>query len=494
MRDAGEIAREIASGKVSARETVLACIKRIEATHAAINAVVVPRFEEALKEADLADTARALGNPLGQLHGVPVTIKESFDLLGTPTTGGLTNRAGHRPAADAWIVARLKAAGAIVLGKTNVSQLLLHDSCSNPLYGQTNNPWRLDRSPGASSGGEAAILAVGGSALGFGSDIGGSVRLPAHACGLHSFKPTSGKLSLQGHISFLPQQESLLCQPGPLARSVSDLKFAMRVLSGETATSKESRNLRIGLYTNSGVVSPSPSIRRAVSAAGRALQERGMIVEEWQPPNFDLMWRVYLALLIADGFAKGRQLSRGSRLSSNIRQILFLAGLPKSAFPIMSAICRFAGQTPEAETFKYGAEGYDQLAERRTALCREFLSAMDKAQIDAILCPVFHLPALHHRINPFINEGLGYTSVYNFLGMPAGVVAATRVTGEESDRKRSFNLVERAAKNVEKGSAGLPMGVQVVARHSCDGIALEIMSLLEEYFRSQPEYPSKPEI
>jgi fatty acid amide hydrolase len=186
MLHAHQIAQEIASCKVSAREVVAVCIKRIESTHDAINAVVAPRFEQALKEADLADVARSRGDTLGPLHGVPITAKESFDLTGTATTAGLTHRANHRAANDALVVARLRQAGAIVLGKTNVSQLLLHDSCRNPLYGQTNNPWRAQRSPGASSGGEAAILAVGGSALGIGSDIGGSVRLPADACGLNS--------------------------------------------------------------------------------------------------------------------------------------------------------------------------------------------------------------------------------------------------------------------------------------------------------------------
>src|SRR4051812_15870981 len=131
MLDASEIAQEIRSGNISAREAVLQCIGRIEATHKDINAVVVPRFEEALKEAALCDEARVRGEAIGLLHGVPITVKESFDLIGTPTTAGLTNRAAHRADRDALVVARLRQAGAIVLGKTNVSQLLLHDSCSN---------------------------------------------------------------------------------------------------------------------------------------------------------------------------------------------------------------------------------------------------------------------------------------------------------------------------------------------------------------------------
>jgi fatty acid amide hydrolase len=510
MLHAHQIAEEIASGRVSAREAVAACIERIESTHAAINAVVVPRFEQALEEAALADDARGRGDPLGPLHGVPITIKESFDLTGTATTAGLTSRVSHRAADDAWVVARLRRAGAIVLGKTNVSQLLLHDSCCNPLYGQTNNPWQLERSPGASSGGEAAILAVGGSALGIGSDIGGSVRLPADACGVNSLKPTSGRLPMDGHISFFPDREDIMCQPGPLARSVTDLTLAMRVLTDNTPRSRDNaaasppwrnletnelRGFRIGFHTDNGIVRPSPAIRGAVTAAARALEERGLIVEEWQPPDLNLMWRVYTALLLGDGLAKIRQLCRGSKLSRNIQQLLFLEAFPKNALSIGSRFWRVAGQPQLAESVRYWAEPSLQLFERRTQLCRTVIAAMDAARLDAILCPVFIVPALRHRMNGFINEGLSYTAVYNFLGTPAGVVAATRVAGgEESDRTARFNLVERAARQVEAGSVGLPVGVQVVSRHWREDVVLGIMSLLEEHFRRQPGYPADPPV
>jgi fatty acid amide hydrolase len=493
MLDAHQIARDIASGKASVRETVQACIDRIQNTHAAINAVVVPRFEEALREADIADAARARGDALGPLHGVPITIKESFDLTGTPTTAGLTNRANHRAATDAAIVSRLRNAGAIIVGKTNVSQLLLHHSCSNPLYGSTKNPWQSERSPGASSGGEAAIVALGGSALGFGSDIGGSVRLPAHACGLNAFKPTSGKVPLGGHISFFPRQEALMCQPGPIGRSMADLKLAMRVLTGEMFPPQEPLSFRVGFYIDNGVVRPSPSIRRAVSSAAHALEEQGIVVEEWQPPNVELMWSVYIAFLLADGLRSVHESCRGSRLSTNIRQILLFASFPKNGLPIVSSLLRFAGLRAAARNLKYCAEDYDRLAVRRLLLCREFMEAMDKAQIDAILCPVFHVPALRHRVSPFINEGLSYTSIYNFLGMPAGVVAATRVTqGVESDRSRGFGLVERAARRVEDASVGLPVGVQIVARPWREDIAMCVMSILEDHFRTLPGYPGLP--
>jgi len=506
MWQAHQIAQGIASGKVSAREAVLACIKRIELTHATINAVVVPRFERALEEADLADAARVRGDALAALHGVPITIKESFDLTGTATTAGLTHRASHRAENDAWVVAQLRRAGAIVLGKTNVSQLLLHDSCRNPLYGQTNNPWKTDRSPGASSGGEAAILAVGGSTLGMGSDIGGSVRLPAGACGVNSLKPTTGRLPLDGHLSLFPDPEAMMCQPGPLARSVTDLMLAMRVLTATLSPVRENgitppswpveatelRGLRIGFYTDNGVVRPSPAIRNAVTAAARVLEEHGLSIEEWQPPNVDLIWRTYLAILLGDGLATARQLSQGSKLSLNVRQALLFGALPRIAFSIASRIFSIAGQFP---FMTFCGEQYGQVLERRIHLCRTFMAAMDLARIDAILCPVFPVPALRHRVNSFISEGLSYTAIYNFLGMPAGVVAATSVRkGEESDRAPRLDLVERAAKQVEAQSLGLPVGVQVVARHWREDVVLGVMSILEEHFRRQPGYPAAPPV
>jgi fatty acid amide hydrolase len=258
-------------------------------------------------------------------------------------------------------------------------------------------------------------------------------------------------------------------------------------------TPEEPLNLRVGFYIDNGVVRPSPSIRRAVSSAAHALEKHGIVVEEWQPPNMDLMWSVYIGFLLADGLTRVRESCRGSRVSPNVRQILLFASLPKNAFPIMSGILRLAGLRAAAGNLKYCAEDYDRLAERRLFLCREFMEAMDKAQIDAILCPVFHVPALRHRVSPWIDEGLSYTSIYNLLGMPAGVVAATRVThGDESDRPHGFDLVERAARQVEHGSAGLPVGVQIVARPRREDIAMYIMSVLERHFRTMPDYPGLP--
>src|SRR5580700_3588023 len=185
----------IARREISSVEAVSAHIARIEAVDGMLNAVVVRRFDEALAEAKAADELQARGEPLGLLHGVPVTIKECFDVTGTASTFGLTTRANDRATADDPYVARWRAAGAVVLAKTNLSQLMIFIESDNPLYGRTNNPWDIGRSCGGSSGGEGAIIAAGGSPLGLGSDIGGSLRNPAAFNGIVSMKPTTGRLN-----------------------------------------------------------------------------------------------------------------------------------------------------------------------------------------------------------------------------------------------------------------------------------------------------------
>ncbi|MGH2486977.1 MAG: amidase, partial [Ktedonobacterales bacterium] len=178
------LAARITAGYLSAVEAVEAFIARIEQVNPAINAVVVKRYDEARAEAQAADARRAAGEPLGPLHGVPVTIKESLDLAGTPSTFGMPSRAHMLADADDVYVARLRAAGAIVLGKTNVAQALLYNESDNPVYGRTNNPWNVGRTPGGSSGGQAAIVAAGGAPLGLGTDLAGSIRTPSTYCGV----------------------------------------------------------------------------------------------------------------------------------------------------------------------------------------------------------------------------------------------------------------------------------------------------------------------
>ena len=189
------IAQQIKTGDLSAQKVVEAHIQRIEAVNPQLNAVVIPLFDEARALAVAADEAQRRGEPLGPLHGVPITIKEQYRVKGTQTTLGATHQIGKIYDSEGLLVRKLRQAGAIILGKTNILQTLMGWESDNRVYGRTNNPWNLERSPGGSSGGESAFIAAQGSPLGLAADLGGSIRVPAHFCGLHGLKPTSGRIT-----------------------------------------------------------------------------------------------------------------------------------------------------------------------------------------------------------------------------------------------------------------------------------------------------------
>jgi fatty acid amide hydrolase len=388
--------------------------------------------------------------------------------------------------------------------------MLLGNESENPLYGRTNNPWDEGRAPGGSSGGEGAIIAAYGSPLGFGSDIGGSVRLPAHACGVHALKPTSGRLTMKGHAELYPGQEAILAQPGPLARSVEDLSLAFDVLSAEGQDAVDPavphvarrdpsevslEKLRVAFYTDNGFMRPAPALRRATREAAGALRVRGAHVEEWTPPGVPEAMRIYFGLLLADGMASTRRALKGSKRDKNLSAALVAGMFPR---PLVSALwpklLTLAGQRRLGEMMRgvgrLSAEGYWRLVRERTLYRARFAEALDAGRFDAVVCPPDALPALTHGGGWYLADALSHAALYNLTGMPAGVVAATRVRrGEESDRPDSRDFVERSAKKVEAGSEGLPVGVQVAARHWREDVVLAVMAALEEHFEARPDYP-----
>ncbi len=326
-RAAHELARLIAAREVSARAVVAAHIARIEQVDGVLNAVVVRRFAEALAEADAADAAVTRGDPVGPLHGVPVTVKESLALAGTAATFGLPGRRDQIDRVDDPYVARLRAAGAVVLGKTNVAQLLIAYESVNPVHGRTSNPWRPDRTPGGSSGGEAAIVAAGGSALGIGTDILGSVRVPAAFTGLAAFKPTAGRTPDAQRASIPPGQRAIVSQVGPLAGCVADVALALDVLTGSATPDGRPidplpagdplqvdpvAGLGVATWTSSptggdSVVTASRAITRAVGEAAAALTAVGTRAAEWTPPDVPHALGLVFGIMGAD---QGRGLRR----------------------------------------------------------------------------------------------------------------------------------------------------------------------------------------
>jgi amidase len=307
-----ELARELRAKKLSSRELTEFYLRRIEKYDPAINAVVVRDFERALAAADRADAALARGESLGPLHGIPMTIKEAYDVEGLPTTWGIPAFANHRASSDAAVVQSLRRAGAHFLGKTNVPIHLADFQSYNEIYGTTNNPWNPERTPGGSSGGSSAALAAGLCALESGSDIGGSIRNPAHFCGVYGHKPTYGVVPIQGHS--LPGMVAApdIAVVGPMARSAEDLALSLELMAGADAFHVRGWRLalprpektslsdyRVAVWPTDPVCPVSTPVADRVQALADRLARLGASVSDRARPPFDPLesHRIYGAML-----------------------------------------------------------------------------------------------------------------------------------------------------------------------------------------------------
>jgi len=489
---ATDLAALIARAELSAREVTDAKIAVIEQRNPQLNALVAQRYDAARGEAQQVDARRMRGEALPPLAGVPTTIKEVLDVQGLPSTGGLASRAGHRAASDSEPVACLKRAGAVVLGKTNVAQALIYVETDNPLHGRCNHPSDPLRTPGGSSGGEAALLAVGGSALGLGTDLGGSVRVPAAFCGVASLKPTAGRLPDMGRLSVPVGALAIPSQLGPMGRRVADVEALLRVLNPASfalpaSTSVDMTKLRVGVYEHDGVFAPSPGVRRAVRDAAAALRSAGATVVSWKIPDPGEAQALFFGLLGADGGAGLKRLLRGSRKDVRVAQLLFMGGRSAPTRSALIALARIFGQGHLAAVLQSLRSGnvddYWRLCERQIDYRTRFAKMMDASDagaLDLLLGPPVATPAFTHGATKDMGLPGIYTTLYNVLGYPAGVVPVSRVqAGEESDRPASSDMAEKAAARVEAGSAGLPLAVQVAARPWCEHQALAAMAAIE---------------
>src|SRR2546425_4137194 len=313
---ATSLAQAIRGKLVSSQEVVEAYIHRIEAVNPQLNAIVQLTAEAALAQAREADAAQARGEIKGPLHGVPITIKDSFDTKGVISTGGTKGRASYVPQQDATAVARMRAAGAIVLGKTNLPELSLAYESNNLIYGWTNNPYDLSRTPGGSSGGESAIIAAGGSPLGLGTDGFGSIRIPSHFCGIAGLKPTSGRIPFTGLLPPAFGASAKLRHVGPMARYVEDLILTLPILAGvdwrnpatvpmalDDPRNVELKSLRVAFYTDNGIMSPTHETIGIVRTAVHTMADVDASVEEARPAGIEQSYEIFRDLFAADGGA-----------------------------------------------------------------------------------------------------------------------------------------------------------------------------------------------
>lgn len=514
---ATKIAESIRVGDRSAREVLEETIQRIERVNPQLNALVMPRFEEARREADAADDARRRGDPMGPLHGVPITVKDQFDVAGLPTTLGVARLRDRVAAHDGAMVAALRRAGAIVVGKTNVPQTLATIETDNRIWGRTNNPWDLTRTAGGSSGGEAALIAAGGSPLGLGGDFGGSLRIPAAYCGLCTIRPTARRLPPGDRFPVRTGEgaEVIVAQPGPLARSVDDVTLALRVMVDHVVAHPgahtppvpfaepahvDLRRLRIALLPQVSDWVPSPAIRRALRESAEAVRAAGATVAEWTTaPDTTEGVLLFFRIMAASGFASMVQSLAGESPIALVEPNRQLARMPNALLPVLGHLLKSRGAGRLGRMLqaasKQSAAGYLDLAGDRLTYEQRMRDALQADGFDAILLPASPLPAVRHGDTAGLADFWGSCLLFNVLGWPAGVVPVTRVrAGEESDRPDNREKTEQLARVVEGGSAGLPVGVQIAAPPWREDRVLALMRAIEHHARRQPDFPSDPPV
>ena len=310
---AKELAKAIRSKQASSREVVESHLRRVEAVNPKVNAITVVLAEEALAEADAADEAVATGKELKPFHGVPITVKENLDLVGIATTQGVKALAGAQPTMDAPTVERMRGAGAIAIGRTNMPEFALRWHTENEFWGATVNPWNRNLTPGGSSGGEAVALATGMTPFGLGNDLGGSVRWPAQCCGIAALKPTLGRLPQATTIEPIdpPISIQLMAVQGPMARRVADLRAGFEAMAGPSwrdpwsvpasvRGGEMSRPIRVAAVTDPAGLGTAKQVAAGVRKAAQALEKAGYDVEEIEPPSIELAAKTWQDILNPD--------------------------------------------------------------------------------------------------------------------------------------------------------------------------------------------------
>jgi len=465
----------------------------------------------AAEEADASDGRRRRGEARGPLDGVPVTLKECFDVAGRATTLGIPSWRGRIAERDSAMLTMLREAGAVVLGRTNLSQTMLYVEARNPLFGQTANPWSAAHAPGGSSGGEAAAIAAGMSPLGVGTDIGGSIRTPAAFCGIAGIKPSLDRLPMRGYRTVLAGQEAVRGMGGPMARTVADLALFFRALDARRMAALDPRvpplaweepegvrlqGRTVGVFRDDGVLAPSKAVARAVDRAAEALRARGCVVRPFDPPDVRAMLADYLGALSADGGAALVAALAGGEVDPVLEPMRRVASVPERARKVAARAARLFGQPNVALMLDAMGEKTVGALWALTAALREYrsklLDAMERAGVDVVVCPAYATPALPHGESKNFTLASSYAMIFNATQLPAGVVPVTRAREDETTRAGSRDLLERQAARVDEKSAGLPVGVQVAGRAWREHEVLAAMGAIESECGREEGFPRTP--
>ena len=464
QQSAVELIGLLRTGKISALELADEYNRQIERLDPLVNALVDFEPERVRQQARTCDRVAAHS---GALAGLPVTVKASISTADYRCeVGSLVNR-GSIAAKDATVVARLRAAGAVILGTTNCPEYLMAYVTDNLLHGRTNNPWNLDYTPGGSSGGESAAIAAGMSAGGLGSDSGGSVRVPAHFTGICSLKPTPGRIPSEGHLPPCIGPFSFLGAVGPMARTIADVTLLFRALSGQdpvdpssppvalrTPSLDEVKRIPVGYFEDDGLVPVTPETRQAIQAAVQALRDAGFDVRPFRPQGLEPARKLWELFFLRCGAMFEEPLVRGheGQLSPVFRDFL--------------ARAHAAGRLTAEEVLTAWAEA-DIIRHRLLAQMQEF---------PLLVCPVSSVPAFRHGERSWTIDGrqveyldaMRYSQWFNLLAAPAAVVP------------------------VGRSPEGLPIGVQIGGRPFEDEVVLKAASVIDEAFGYVPPTIANP--
>ncbi|KAJ9139431.1 Amidase [Pleurostoma richardsiae] len=489
--DITKLAASIAQGDITAEDAAKAYIARAIEAHIQTNCLTEICFEDALRHARELDAHLAqTGKPVGPLHGVPMTLKDQFNVKGYDTTIGYVGRALSPAVDDATIVKMLRSMGAVILAKTNLPQSIMWCETENPLWGLTTNPIDPRYTPGGSTGGESALLYLKGSTVGWGTDIGGSIRIPAHMMGLYGLKPSSARLPYNGVPVSTEGQEHVPSSVGPIARSLSSIQHVMKSLVDLEPWDYDarcvplpwregayheilSRPLTVGILADDGVVRPHPPVARAVHRATELLRAAGHDVVEWSPDLHPEIIAVQDAFYSADG-------------GEDIRRDVAAGGEP-----FIPHVERLINRGQAISVFDYW-----QLNRRKWALQQAYLekwkavcSPTTGRPVDVVLMPAMPHTAVPHRACRWV----GYTKVWNMLDYPALIVPADKVGPEddtaewayearnENDEWNAQIWTEHKADMIR---LGLPVGLQIIARKLEEEKVLAAGKIIDDLLRA----------
>ncbi|XP_015225839.1 PREDICTED: fatty-acid amide hydrolase 1 [Cyprinodon variegatus] len=493
-----ELTKKLREGSLCPENVFYSYMEKTLAVHKKLNCcteILLESFDQ-LKSVD--------SNKDGLLYGVPISIKDNVSYKNHDCSCGLIVNLDQPAQKDSVIVEVLKKQGAIPFVKTNLPQALLNYDCSNPIFGQTVNPCNVLKTSGGSSGGEGALIGGGGSILGIGSDIGGSVRIPASFCGICGFKPTTGRLSSQGMVSIYRGQKCVLPSPGPMARDVDSLALCMQALLCDhmfsldptvpplpfnNQTYQSSKPLRIGYLENDGYSLPPPSMVRGLREVKALLEQAGHTVVPYEPLRVnEVVTELIIKGLFADGTTSMLQKLKGGPLDPCLRPQVTTYSIPKwlkrtlmflmkpfsPRIPaVLGALC---GVRSPPDVWKQHADVEDYISET--------IAHWRKHNIDVLLCPMIG-PAFNFLYCGQLTCLASITMLYNLLNFPAGAVPVSTVTSQDEEDLKDFrgnyqDTWDKLHKQAVSGGEGLPVAVQCVALPWQDELCLRFMKEVEQ--------------